>query len=115
MFKEDKPFYPVFRDSNGKKKTVYCSLCANVGIESVVNSDSICERCGDTSVRFGAPKGEDDDLFVVNAGGSSGDSNIVSGSFDRFSASFGGVLEAERPPPKTHKSLHDALVESELS
>lgn len=105
-----KPFSSVFQsDRHGEK--IFCSLCANAGVESVVRDD-VCDFCGDIGIKHGIS--DNDDLFVVNSvGGSSGGAE---GSDRRnFSGSFGGLDLEKKRPPSQQRSLQDALKETEIN
>lgn len=109
-----KPFSSIVQTTRSSNP-ILCSLCANVGIESIVRDD-VCGICGDIGIKHGISTGEDD-LFVVNSvGGGRAIDTTQGSSTPSFSRSFGGLLESEkkRKPPQ-QKTLQDAIKETELS
>lgn len=108
--KTSKPFSSIYQSRNNGEK-IFCSLCANAGIESVIKDD-ICQYCGDIGVKHGISN--DDELFVVNAGGGgSVDSGEQTGNGLYFN-SFGGFDSLDKKRPQQQKSLQDALKETEI-
>jgi len=122
QFKDDivlenasKPFSKVLQSSSyDRNEKVLCSLCANAGIESVIR-DNICPFCGDVGIKHGVHTANDDELFVVNSVGGGSDGGPESQN-KIFSTSFGGLnLPSDKKQKAPHKTLHDALKETEIS
>ena len=124
QFKDDivlenasKPFSKVLQSSSyDRNEKVLCSLCANAGIESVIR-DNICPFCGDVGIKHGVHTANDDELFVVNSIGGNGGPGSAGNENKIFSTSFGGLNlpSSDKKPPQAHKSLQDALKETEIS
>jgi hypothetical protein len=118
MFEEDfvvknhsKPFSSISQ-SRDRNEKIFCSLCANAGVESIVRDD-ICPFCGDIGIKHGIT--DNDELFVVNSvGGGAEGSTGTDGSRAHAFGSFGGLPSEKKTAPNNKRTLQQALKETDM-